>query len=86
MSQWLFAVQMPKPIIEAFINNQIDGYALLALTAEDLGDMLESEDESRISSILAHIKKLKIIWFKTLKQAKRVDEFKDVLAELGILA
>lgn len=32
VSQWLFSIQMPQSVIEVFVQNQIDGYALLELT------------------------------------------------------
>lgn len=107
-------------MIELFVENHIDGYALLELTKEDLNDIFgienrensDSEDQGEnyefpgqfednfgnqekleqsqvkhcIIKILAEIKKLKIVWYKTLKRMKKLDDFKDIMNEMGILA
>lgn len=110
VSQWLFAIQMPQNILEIFIQNQIDGYALLELTQSDLEDMFATNEETDstspnespvfqnadlpkkvedtvalIGKILIQISKLKIIWYKTLKKLKLLDDFREVLSEFGIL-
>ena len=107
-------------MIELFVENHIDGYALLALTKEDLNDIFgieegensDSEGQAEnyefpgqfedtfgnqeqpehlqmkhyIIKILAEIKKLKIVWYKTLKRMKILDDFKDTMNEMDILA
>lgn len=118
------AIQIGQSIIDTFVQNQIDGYALLELNKDDLEDMLQvgaskttgsggfmnsskCEGEQIISSsemhirgknnneynemnmnifkILGEVKKLKIIWYKTLKKLKMIDECRDVLIEFGIV-
>lgn len=124
VSQWLFSIQMPNEVIDVFLRNQIDGYALLELTKEDLEDMFEvnqddsdhysnegdntastpvredqivSRDEKDapkkkqynnlyISKLLIQIRKLRIIWYKALKKLKLLDDYRDVLNELGIIS
>lgn len=46
----------------------------------------ENQDRITIVNLLSQIKKLKIVWYKHLKKLKLLDEFKEVLQELGILA
>ena len=125
VSQWLMAIQMSQSIIDTFVQNQIDGYALLELNKDDLEDMLQvgaskttgsghinsgskceldqiistselnnkgsknnieyNEININIFKILAEVKKLKIIWYKTLKKLKMLEECRDVLLEFGII-
>lgn len=41
---------MPQSILEIFIQNQIDGYALLELTQSDLEDMFATNEETDTTS------------------------------------
>lgn len=57
------------------------------LSAEMLArNQMATDNEVLIGKVLVQISKLKIIWYKTLKKLKLIDDFKDILSELGILA
>ena len=89
----MFAIQVPQTTIEIFVQNQIDGSALLELNRTDIEDMLENTDtaspgeidETNVIKILTQIQKLKIIWYKTLKKMKMLDSYRETLKEFGIV-
>jgi len=57
------------------------------LSAEMLArNQMATDNEVLIGKVLVQISKLKIIWYKTLKKLKLIDDFKDILSEFGILA
>ena len=57
------------------------------LSAEILArNQMATDNEVLIGKVLVQISKLKIIWYKTLKKLKLIDDFKDILSEFGILA
>ena len=48
--------------------------------------MLEdTSSEAEIFKILTQIQKLKIIWYKTLKKLKMIEQYRDILKEFGIV-
>ena len=50
---------------------------------EKLGQQIDKN--VKIVKILTQIEKLRIIWYKTLKRLKLVDEYKETLREFGII-
>lgn len=51
VSQWLFAIRMPHDqVINKFVTNNIDGYALLMLDKNDLVEMLMPHSQTNSST------------------------------------
>ena len=58
-----------------------------SLSADMLAkNQIANDNEVLIGKVLVQISKLKIIWYKTLKNLKLIDDFRETLSEFGILA
>ena len=82
--QFLFGARMKQSTIQAFVENGVDGYALLVMDKEQLAEMVDDATEGELARLSAELERLKTVWVKVLKQKGLLEECQEVLEELGI--
>lgn len=67
VSQFLFGVRMRQSTIQTFVENGVDGYALLVMDKEQLAEMVEDAMQGELERLTCELQRLKTIWLKVLR-------------------
>jgi len=68
--EWLKAYQIFEKYAESFLENDIDGFALLNLTDEELKTDLKVTDENDLKEFKTCIRKLVALWVRFGRQSE----------------